>query len=909
MPGPGVRFRVPPPRRALVQRARLFERLPADADRMPRLLLFAAPAGFGKTTLLTQWLVTLGDSPNPPAAAWLSVDATDQDVRQFLTDLVVAVDHAADGRIPETQALLAGERQAPAEEVLARLVTELDELAAPLVIALDDAHTADSPEVHAALSFLLEHLPTPVTVAMTTRADPDLPLARMRARGELLELRAADLRFTAPEAGEFLSDVMDLQLGQDQVDALEARTEGWPAGLQLAALSAQSRLDEPGELDVFIRDFAGSHRFVLDYLLDEVLAAEDESTRGYLLRTSVLDQLSGPLCDAVTGREDSQAVLERLERRNLFVLPLDDSRQWYRYHQLFADALRARLLAQSPDTFRDLHRTASGWYAGRGLLADAVRHAREAGDDELTAYLVEAAIPQLRRQRRDQTIIDWVSALPEAVVRVRPLLATSRAWAHLATGGLDSVDAWLTAAESPANAHPDQPQPLLPPDVSGQRDLEIRLVPGTLAIYRASLAQASGDVAATVAHARRARDLAGPDDHLLLASAGGFLGLADWVEGDLAQARARFEQTRLHLEAAGNLADALATSVPVAIMMLGLGRPDLARRLLERDLAIAQAYDGPALASHADLHVALADILRERGDVEAVAHHLEAARDLGDAASLPENRFRWYAVSADLLAATGGPVGALAMLDRAEQLHLPGFLPDLQPLPARRARMLLRVGRIDEARAWARERGIQTGDATAYRSEYDRLTSARLFLAEGGSGLGAGVELLDRLLTAAEAAGRVGSVIDALVVRALIHRALGNTAAAVRDLARALMLGATAGWQRIYLDEGEAMQHLLRELLSDRAAAAAHPAARQLLEASRPAAPTTPFAAMPAEELTAREREVLRLLDSDLTGPEVAAHLFVSINTLRTHTRRIFTKLDVTTRRAAITRARELGLL
>jgi len=433
-------------------------------------------------------------------------------------------------------------------------------------------------------------------------------------------------------------------------------------------------------------------------------------------------------------------------------------------------------------------------------------------------------------------------------------------------------------------------------------------VPGTVAIYQASLAQAAGDVAATVEHASRARALARPDDHLLLASAAGFLGLADWVEGDLAQARARFEETRFHLETVGDLADALGTSVPVAAMTLGLGRPDRARRLLEQDLATAQAHDGPTLASHADLHVALADVLRERGDVEVARHHLDAARDLGDAASLPENRFRVHAVSADLLASTGDLEGALAMLDRADRLHLPGFLPDVQPLPARRARILVRLGRIEQARGWATERGMGTDGSTAYRSEYERLTLARLLLAEGGPGPAASLVLLDRLVTVAEAAGRVGSVIDALVVRSLTQRAVGDPAAAVGDLARALVLGVPAGWRRIYLDEGEAMADLLRDVLHEPGATAAHAAAREVLEAGRPATPTTP-SALGADELTARELDVLRLLDSDLTGPEVAAHLFVSINTLRTHTRRIFTKLDVTTRRSAVTQARELGLL
>lgn len=385
-----------------------------------------------------------------------------------------------------------------------------------------------------------------------------------------------------------------------------------------------------------------------------------------------------------------------------------------------------------------------------------MRHAREAGDDGLSAYVIEAAISELRQQRRDQTIIDWVGALPDELVRARPLLATTRAWAHLASGELDRVADWLTAAEQASGT--DVVEVPLPPSIAERRRAEIRLVPGTVAIYRASLAQAAGDVAATVEHATRARDLALPEDHLLQASAAGFLGLTDWVAGDLESALARFADTRRHLEAAGNVADALATAVPVTSMLLELGRPDQARRMLEQVLTTADG--GPALASHADLHVALADVLRVQGDLQSAQHHLDAARSLGPAASLPENRFRWYAVRADLLAAAGDLKGALEMLDRAEELYLPGFFPDVRPLGAQRDRILL------------------------------------------------------------------------------LQKPVGEP----------------------------------------------------------------PI-------LTDREFDVLRLLDSDLTGPEIAARLFVSINTLRTHTRRLFTKLDVTTRRAAVLRARDRGIL
>ncbi len=413
---------------------------------MPRLVLVAAPAGFGKTTLLTQWLAHCG-----ARVAWLSLDAGDADLRRFLTHLVAALQVSSPEVGAEALALLEGERAFRAEDVLAGLVDDLDALPGPTVIALDDYHVVDAVEVHEAVTFLLDNLPPQVTLAMTTRADPPLPLSRLRARGELLEIRAADLRFTQAEATAFLNDVMGLGLEPRHVAALEQRTEGWATGLQLAALSAASASDPDG----FVEAFAGSHRFVLDYLVDEVLEGQPEDVRSFLLDTSVLDDLSGPLCDAVTGRTDGQQQLEALERANLFVVPLDDQRQWWRYHHLFAEALRAAAgleaaaLTPGPaERVARLHRTAADWYAEHGRLEDAVPHALAGDDVEQAAELVELAVTGLRQRREDRTMRAWLQALPEDVVRRRPLLAMHLAWTRLSEGDLDGIGHWLDAAEA-----------------------------------------------------------------------------------------------------------------------------------------------------------------------------------------------------------------------------------------------------------------------------------------------------------------------------------------------------------------------------------------------------------------------------------------------------------------------------
>ncbi len=912
MPVLGTKLHLPAPRRGLVQRARLTDQLRADAGEGTRLVLVAAPAGFGKTTLLVQWLAAEPER----RVAWLALDPGDADIERFLTHLVAAIQTAEPEVGVEALALMEAGGSTLTDAVLVSLINDLDAIAGPTVVALDDYHVIDGGDVHAALTFLLDNLPPQVTLAMTTRADPPLPLSRLRARGELVEVRAADLRFTTEEAAVFLNEVMGLHLEPALVAALETRTEGWAAGLQLAALSARTRSGAAagsGDVAGFVEAFSGSHRFVLDYLVEEVLNRQPEEVREFLLATCVLDELTGTLCDALTGRVDGQSMLAALERDNLFVVPLDDERRWYRYHHLFADTLRARLAARRASSGAELHAAASRWLAENGRLADAVPHAMASGDHEHTADLVELCLGDLRRRRQDRVLRDWLVALPEAVVRRRPLLATYVGWSRLSEGDFDGVEAWLDAAEAGLDTTPPSTIPTAGSLAAAARDRddEIRTLPALIAVYRASVAQARGDVDATVSHARRALALAGPDDHFVRGAAAGFVGLAAWAAGDLGTAVDTFSQAVASLHAAGMIADELGATVVLASMWLARGRPAEARRLYERALAAAERHPGPVLSSTGDLHVGLADVLREQGALEAAANHLEAARELGDRASLLENRHRWYAATAALLRATGDLDGAIAMLEQAEPLFLPGYFPDVRPIAATRARVWIVQGRIDDARAWARERGVEPTDPVAYLAEYDQLTLARLLVADGDAR--AALDLLDRVVDLARAAGREGGVIEARVVRALAHHANGEADPAAADLAAALSSAVPAGYCRLFLDEGEPMAQLLAQLARAAAPDVRAHAEHLLAAAQRPSvpAPARPAAARPArdEGLSDRELEVLRLLATELSGPEIAQALFVSVNTLRTHTKHIFTKLDVTTRRAAVRRGADLGLL
>lgn len=874
---------------------------------LPRVVLVSAPAGFGKTTLLTQWLTAATGAGR--RVAWVSLDDGDNDVARLLEHVVAAL--ASVGDLPEAARLMTDGGAPPPQAVLTSVVNDLDLHGVATVLALDDYHVIDAAEAHAVVAFLLEHAPPHVTIAIATRADPPLPLPRLRARGELLELRAADLRFTAEEASSFLGGVMGLSLTARDVEALAARTEGWAVGLQLAGLSLQGIPDSSG----FVEAFAGTNRFILDYLVEEVLRLQPDDVRRFLLETSVLQELTGPLTDALTGRRDGRTVLESLDRANLFVVSLDDHRVWYRYHHLFAEVLRSRLVADHPERVPQLHHAASSWYADHERPHDAVRHALASGDPDHAADVVQGVMPDLRRERRhDRLIRDWLTTLPDEVVRPRALLAAYRAWTRLVEGDLAGVDAWLAHAEAALSAHPPVPAEGASP---ATRE-ELRTLPATIAVFRASAAQARGDTDASQEHARRALAQLGPDDHMARGGAAGFLGMAAWARGDLDEAVTTFAAALHSLGAAGDVADELGGTVALGSMWTARGRPDEARRLFEKALARAQEHPGAALASLGDLHVGLADVLVEQGDLDRAAEHLATASALGESASLMENRHLWAVAAARLRQAQGDPDGALRLLVEAADAYAPGFFPDVRPLPALRARIHICQGRLADARDWADAARVEPDAGGGYLDEFNQLTHVRLLIAEHRARPEAGHldEVLGRL-TAIEggalSGGRGASLVDVHVQRALALDARGEHATAIDELATGLRLGVPAGFLRLFLDEGPPLDRLLL-------AAERHPVAgehaRALRNATHPRAPATTVDmnastaadALP-DPLSGRELEVLRLFATTLSGPDIARQLYVSVNTLHTHTRHIFTKLAVNTRRAAVERARELGQL
>jgi LuxR family transcriptional regulator, maltose regulon positive regulatory protein len=893
---------VPKLRRGLVTRPRLRVRLRRGAE--SRLTLVSAPAGFGKTTLLAEWLA---EAPGEDrSVAWLSLDSSDNEPASFWTCVVTALQTAVPGVGSSALELIASS-PLPTDLVLTTVLNELAAAPREVWLVLDDYHLVDSHDVRKGMAFLLEHLPPNVHIVISTRADPDLPLSRWRVRGELVEIRAADLRFTSDETAAYLNEATGLHLAAGDVEILEERTEGWIAALQLAALSIQGRED----VSSFIARFAGNDRYIVDYLVDEVLEQQPEPVREFLLHTAVLDRLTGPICDALTGRDDGSHMLTTLERANLFLVPLDDQRQWYRYHHLFADVLRARLLAERPDLVRLLHQRASGWYEAHDLAEDAVRHALAARDFDRAANLMELAAPEIRRNRQDPMMIGWLKALPDDAVRRSPVLSVFYGYMLMVSGDLDAAEPRLDDGERALAAGPEGSAP---PRADTE---ELRTLPATIAIYRASLAQARGDVAGTAAHARRALDLAGPNDHLARGGAAGFLGLAAWANGDVSSGLDTFTQAVASLHAAGNLVDELSSTVVLADMWLAAGHPSKARRLYLRALQVSEAHGEAVARATPDLHVGLSEMDHEVGDLEAAKRHLERAAALSEGAAMTESRYRWFVAMGRVADAGGDPQEAITLLDNAEQLYQPGFFPDVRPIAAMKARVSITHGNLSQATDWARERGVSATDDAGYLSEFDHLTLVRLLIARhrahpDPSAIDQALRLLDRLHEAAETSGRLGSLVEIRMLQALAQDAQGHRPQALQALGQAWAQAPEPdGYVRLFLDQGAPMVELLRAAEHQGLAGGDH--ARRLLsliaspEAEAPDSGHPP--APSADPLSERELQVLRLLDSELSGPQIARELFVSHNTLRTHTKHIFTKLEVTTRRAAVRRARERGLL
>jgi LuxR family maltose regulon positive regulatory protein len=890
---------IPPVRPELVLRPHLIERLNEGLDH--RLTLVSAPAGFGKTTLLTEWASSCGRP-----VAWLSLDEGDNDLARFMAYFVAALEtiqaNIGQGVLGAFQA----PRPPQMESVLTGLINEIAALPEPFVLVLDDYHLITFQPIHDALAFLLDHLPPHAHLVMAGRSDPPLPIARLRGRGQLTELRQSDLRFTPQEAARFLNQAMGLQLSTDDVAALSSRTEGWIAGLQMAAVSMQGRDDVAS----FIQAFTGSNIFVLDYLVEEVLHGQVDDVQSFLLQTSILDRLSGPLCEAVIGGETEgpsargQATLEMLEHSNLFIVRLDDERRWYRYHRLFADLLRQRLRQLYPDLLQELHRRASEWYERNGFVGQAIHHALSAEDFERGADLVEGMAESIMMRSEAATFQKWVEALPDDVFRTRPLLGVYHAISLLLSGHpLDVAEARLQDA------------------VEADTD---SIISGQVAAFRGLIAAYRGEAGQTVELARRALEIL-PEDSLFFRSlVAGYLGLVYLQIGDYEAAAQTLPEAARVSEQAGNVTIRTLALCHLAELAAMRGQLHEARAIYEQALESAVDDRGRRQPIAGVPLMGLGQLMVEWNDFDAGLRYLtegiELVKRYGEIAAIGG-----YMGLARAKFAQGDAKGALEVLQTADEVaqRFDAMQVDDIYVAGTRARLSMLQGDVQTALRWVEQRGL---DREPEPDQSERQASAatlppfylfeRIILAQVRLGQGRAdqaLEVVEPLLRGAESLGQIVWVVRALVVQALAFQAQGEVEQALAALERALSLAEPGGYLRLFVDEGEPMARLLRQAESrgiapeyvKRLLAAFDVSGHGPEEERLP----QPKAQSLIEPLSDRELEVLRLLTSSLSSTEMAEELFISVNTIRTHIRTVYSKLGVHSRYEAVARAKELGLL
>ena len=910
-----TRLNVPGLRTGLVPRPRLAQRLDEGPER--GLILVCAPAGYGKTVLLAEWVRRSGRS-----VAWLSLDSGDNDPSRFWRHAVAALDRARPGIGGWMGPVLEPPPPLSFEPLVTALINEIAcrADADDAVLVLDDYHVITSELVHQSLGFLLEHRPPGLLVAITSRSDPPLALARRRARGQLTELRAVDLRFTPGEAAALLQQVAAVPGGVGfaaplpvtVTAALAARTEGWAAGLQLAGLSLRGQSDVEG----FVAAFTGSHRYVLDYLAEEVLERQSGQVRTFLLETSVLERLSGELCDAVTGRHGSQALLDEAERAGLFVVALDETRDWWRYHHLFADLLRSHLRREQPDQILGLHRRAAAWYAERGLADDAIRHAVAAGEMSWAARLIERHYDAIFQQGESATIQRWISALPAPLARSRPRLQLAQAWMALVGGDVEAAAVSLDATEHAFAVAADEPfEPSL-----GRGASLLANVSAAIGLARAYLAVLYGDAQAAAALASRAVAALGEDEWVLHAVGLWMLGLAEWVSGRLEDAERGLAAGVTGWRAAGQRPLAAWACHDLGRVRRALGLLDAARAAYHWALEITAPPGRVAMPAAGIGYVGMAEVAYQRNELDA-AHRL-----VTDGIPLCRQLNWTQPLAAGLVTlawirqAWGDPGGAGEAMAEAEHVAPdPAVTGLLNPVPARRARLLLAQGNLAAAVRWTQEAGLAADDEPNYPNEAGHLVLARVLLAQGRPG--PALALLARLYTAAAEQGRAGSLIEIGALQALALAARGDTDAAVHALAEALILACPQGYARIFADEGKPMSVLLARLIEDQrsggAAAEVPLGCLARLQRAFGTQDTVPDArgghvpAMPGlvARLTSRELEVLAMVAAGRSNQAIASQLVVTLDTVKKHVSHVLGKLGAANRTEAVARARELSLI
>jgi LuxR family maltose regulon positive regulatory protein len=895
---------LPPARPNLVPRPRLIEVLNAGLKRP--LTLISAPAGYGKTTLLSDWRAGLG-SGYP--LAWLSLDSEDNDLARFLSYVSASLE-TLHPKLTQNLTPQLHLPQLPSVEVLITvLINGVNAFPQDFALILDDYHLITEAAIHKALVYLLNHPPLKMHLVLITRSDPPLPLSRLRARGQMVELRADDLRFTIEETTAFLNTVMDLNLSAENISALDQRTEGWIVGLQMAALSTRGKTDATA----FIKAFTGSHRYILDYFAGEILEQQPESVKTFLLKTSILDRFTSSLCDAVLGGlNNSTQILMELDQKNLFIIPLDDERQWYRYHHLFAELLHTQLSKFHPETIPGLHRKAAGWFEYHGLMEEAVRHAILAQDYELTTRLVDQVRDRLWGRGDTLTLLNWFKTIPEELIRSQPLNCLAYASAFTLTGQFESAEQWFQCVDdhirranishelNTAQSSAVNPSPFTPWMLYGVDSM------------RSMIARLRGDTAGAIDLSQRALEQIPKDDLRAYGRALLYHGLAHYYAGDFAKAHRVLIEAIQTNQASGHIAAYLCASHHLARLYIMQGHLHDAEEIYQRATEFVAEQQQEVFVGIDK--IGIGDLYLEWNEIETASSYIKEGMVLAELGGDIHFLRDGYITHARLAQAQGDWNSALAIIQKAEQVaRRSPTSTDIAYMQAWRARLQLAQGNLATAELWAEIKKPENLDPMVFQHEFELLTLARIWLAQGKTDQTA--SLLERIRIAAEAGGRHGRVLEIQMLQALTDQADGRETQAVEKLTRVLLQAEAEGYMRLFLDEGAPMAKLLYKV-SARTTTSLRNYAERLLsafyheQAEKPAPLTKASRDDPLiEPLTKRELEVLRLVAVGKANLEIAADLVLAVGTVKKHLNTIFGKLNVNSRTLAIARARELGLL
>ncbi|GAB5426394.1 MAG: LuxR C-terminal-related transcriptional regulator [Crocinitomicaceae bacterium] len=870
----------PTTRSQTVSRTHLIDRL--NQGLQARLTLICAPAGFGKTTLISEWL-SQSDHPS----AWLSLDEQDNEPTRFLTYVIAALQTIEPHIGDDLLKLLQSPQPPTIDTLLIPLINALATMPETFILVLDDYHVLDTQEIDAALAFLLDNLPPKMHIIITTREDPQIPLAKYRARAELTELRADDLRFTNTEMQAFLNQIMGLDLSTDAISALETRTEGWIASLQMVAISLQGQSDKTQ----FIDAFTGSHRYIMDYLLEEVLNQQSQEIRAFLLQTSILKRLNADLCDAVTQTNDSQLVLEQLEKGNLFIIPLDNTRQWYRYHHLFADTLQARLNREAPESIAIIHQRVAKWYEDNGYVLDAIYHAFLADDYEHVVHLLELVWADLDLSYHAGPWFKWAKRLPQEIILARPLLCLGFAWSLVSEGDFVSGEPYLDVAEKYVNHYRTNNEE---PD-----HLHWHMVAAGSLSARAFIALAHHEIDQAIDYAEESLTHSIDPMKTSHRQASAVLGFSLWAKGDLKAADEIFENflTRTNYLEVG--------VIPyIADLRVELGNMQGAKHIFEEGLNRIE-QSSPYIET--ELYRRFAELHLDLGGWDEFKNYLALTKAIGENFAPLRWEQRYYVTQSQYLALIGDYDMALDNLDLAEKKYLPTAMPSIRPIIAQKARIWLMQGRLDEVKYWAKQQGIAQADYH-YLKEYEHITLARLYSEQYRQSHADDVYkqasvLLAQLLSEAESGARVRSMIEILILQAELGALSNDLESALSILNQALDMAAPQGYIFLFAIEGERLKPLLQQ--------SNHAYARHLLavlsDVSTTAKTKQPTGSLDA--LSERELEVLTLIADGLSNREISERLFIALDTVKGHNRSIYQKLQVRRRTEAVSRARELGLI